>query len=115
MKKQSLKKGVMLMLTSSTLTCIGQLCWKLSGSQRPLLFVLLGFFLYGCGALLMIGALRFGELSVLHPMLSVGYALSVVLGGVVLGEEITAPKVTGIAVIILGLILLSAPEKEEGR
>ena len=38
-----------------------------------------------------------------------------VLGGVVLGESVTAYKAAGVAVILLGLVLLSAPEKKEDR
>ena len=89
--KQNLPLGIILMLTASLLTCVGQLCWKLSASGA-LWLVLVGFVLYGCGALLMVVALRFGELSILHPMLSAGYVLSIVLGGVVLGESVTAQR-----------------------
>ena len=112
--KQNLPLGIILMLTASLLTCVGQLCWKLSASSA-LSLMLVGFVLYGCGALLMVVALRFGELSILHPMLSAGYVLSIVLGGVVLGESVTAYKAAGVAVILLGLVLLSAPEKKEDR
>jgi len=55
----------------------------------------------------MMAAMRFGELSVLHPMLSAGYALSVLLGTLVLGEEVTGRKLLGIAVITAGLVCLS--------
>jgi len=99
--------GIALMLTSALLTCVGQLCWKLSANEASLPFLLAGFGLYGCGALLMMAAMRFGELSVLHPMLSAGYALSVVLGALVLGEEASANKLLGIAVIAAGLVCLS--------
>lgn len=111
MKKNNLFIGVALMLAAALLTCFGQLCWKLS--RDSLLFLLAGFVLYGCGALLMLAALRFGELSVLHPMLSAGYALSVVLGAVVLDEKITGNKLLGIAVIIAGLVCLSTSRGSE--
>lgn len=104
-KKNRLPLGIALMLTSALLTCVGQLCWKLS--EDSLLLLLAGFALYGCGALLMMAAMRFGELSVLHPMLSAGYALSIILGAVVLEEKITANKLLGIAVITAGLVCLS--------
>lgn len=106
-KKNRLPLGIALMLISALLTCVGQLCWKLSSSRGSPLFLLAGFFLYGCGALLMMAAMRFGELSVLHPMLSAGYALSILLGALVLKEEITGRKLLGIAVIAVGLICLS--------
>lgn len=101
-----LARGIALMLTSSLMTCVGQLLWKLSagGSLLPLLG---GFALYGAGALLMILALRFGELSVLHPMLGAGYVLSLLLGSAVLGEALTAAKLAGVLVIVAGLVLLA--------
>lgn len=105
--KDRLPVGIALMLTSALLTCLGQLCWKLSANQDSLPFLLAGFGLYGCGALLMMAALRFGELSVLHPMLSAGYALSILLGALVLGEEAAPNKLLGIAVITAGLVCLS--------
>lgn len=106
-EKRRLPVGIALMLVSALLTCCGQLCWKLSARGGSPMFLLAGFGLYGCGALLMMAALRFGELSVLHPMLSAGYALSVVLGALVLEEEITGSKLLGIAVITAGLVCLS--------
>ena len=111
MGQNSLYKGILVMLASSLLTCTGQLCWKMSTGQNTLLFLLAGFSLYGCGALLMIIALRYGDLSKLHPLLSAGYILSVVLGVAVLNEPITVSKVVGVAIIIAGLILINLPER----
>ena len=111
MGRNSLYKGIAIMLCSSLLTCTGQLCWKLSAGQHTMLFLLAGFGLYGCGALLMIIALRYGDLSKLHPLLSAGYILSVVLGAAVLNEPITVSKVVGVAIIIAGLILINLPER----
>ena len=108
--KGDLAKGIAMILLSALLACLGQLAWKLSAQEGPL-FLLAGFALYGVGALLMILAMRHGELSVLHPMMSMGYVLSVVLGFWVLGETVTLTKVLGIGVITLGLVLISLPER----
>ncbi len=99
------------MLASSLLTCTGQLCWKMSAGPCMVLFLMAGFGLYGCGALLMIIALRYGDLSKLHPLLSAGYILSIVLGTVVLKESVTVWKLLGIMVIISGIILINLPER----
>ena len=99
-------RGVALMLSSSLATCLGQLCWKLS-ADGTLLYLLVGFALYGAGALLMILALRCGELSVLHPMLGAGYVLSLLLGSVVLHEPLEVHKLLGVAVIVAGLVLIA--------
>ena len=102
---KNLARGVALMLTSSLMTCVGQLLWKLSADgSLPLL--LGGFALYGAGALTMIFALRCGELSVLHPMLGAGYVLSLLLGSVLLNEPLSSTKLFGVAVIVAGLVLL---------
>ena len=111
--RNNLYKGIVIMLLSSLLTCTGQLCWKLSVGQNSILFLLAGFGLYGCGALLMIIALRYGDLFQLHPLLSAGYILSVILGVAVLHEPVTGRKIIGIAVIIAGLILINLPERDQ--
>ena len=103
--KDPILRGVALMLSSSLATCLGQLCWKLS-ADGTLIYLLGGFALYGAGALLMILALRCGELSVLHPMLGAGYVLSLLLGSIVLHEPLGARKLLGVAAICLGAFLL---------
>jgi len=99
------KKGIILMLLSSICVCIGQLLWKLSVSGEIIL-LLLGFFFYGIGALIMIIAYKYGELSMLQPMLSLNYVLSIVLAIVVLKEKITILKFIGVFVIIAGVIII---------
>lgn len=111
MKQNNLRKGIALMLSSALFSCTGQLCWKLATGEKPLFFLFCGFALYACGALLMIVALRFGDLSALHPLLGVGYVLSLLLGSAVLGEQIRPLKLLGIACIVLGLLFLARSER----
>lgn len=106
---RTLGKGVACMILSSVTVCLGQLCWKLSvGGHWPLL--LLGFGLYGIGALVMMYAYRFGKLSVLQPILSLNYVLSSLLSVLVLGEAFGFQKGLGVAVIICGVMILSGGE-----
>ena len=100
------------MLFSSLMTCTGQLCWKLS-ADYSIRVLPAGGVMYGLGALLMIVALRYGDLSKLHPLLSAGYILSVALGAAILDEPVTVHKVVGIMGIITGLILINLPEREK--
>ena len=103
-------KGIVLMVLSATFAAVGQLLWKLSfGAIHIYLF--LGFALYGIGALLMLQAYKYGELSVLQPILSIGYCLSLFLGYVVLGEVLSVEKIMGTILIILGVVLISRREK----
>lgn len=105
------KKGILLMLISSVCVCVGQLLWKLSVSSG-LLTMLAGFCFYGVGALVMIVAYRFGKLSVLQPMLSLNYVLSMILAATILKEEITALKCIGVFVIIAGVIMVAGGDEE---
>ena len=102
------------MVVSSLFTCTGQVFWKLASLHSSFWYILCGFMLYGCGALLMIFAFKFefGDLSVLHPMLGIGYVFSIGLGYLVFGEPIHWKKIIGILIILLGLVQLSRSGKE---
>ena len=71
-----------------------------------------GFGFYGIGALVMIIAYKFGKLSVLQPMLSLNYVLSIILAAIVLDEEITLLKCIGVLVIIAGVIMIAGGDEE---
>lgn len=111
---ESLKKnkiGILLMLASSLFVCVGQLLWKLSdGGLTPQLII--GFVSYGIGALLMMVAYRFGRLSVLHPMLSMSYVFSTILGIVVLSEPVGIGRIAAIILILIGVILIGGGDEE---
>ena len=104
------RKGILLMLLSSVCVCVGQLLWKLSATHGvPFLFV--GFAFYGVGALMMIIAYRYGKLSILQPLLSMNYVLSILLGYFVLGEQVSLIKCFGVLVIISGVVLIAGGDK----
>lgn len=108
---QKNKKGILLMLISSMCVCVGQLLWKLS-SDYGILALVTGFGFYGIGALVMIIAYKFGKLSVLQPMLSLNYVLSIILAAIVLDEKITVLKCLGVFVIITGVIMIAGGDEE---
>lgn len=99
------KTGIVLTVISSICVCIGQLFWKLSVSTG-FWMLLFGFGLYGLGALIMIVAYKYGSLSVLQPMLSLNYILSIILASTILNEPITLNRVIGVLIIIIGVILI---------
>ena len=104
------KKGAALMVASALFACVGQLLWKLS-AQYGLPALLAGFVLYGIGALFMLLGYRFGKLSSLQPILALSYALSAVLGVLVLEEPLPLLKIAGIAVITLGVIMVGGAKE----
>lgn len=103
-------KGVASMLMSAACVCVGQLFWKLSNSELNLLLII-GFFFYVLGAMLMVFGYRFGKLSHLQPILSASYAISIILGFSFLGEPITFFKCAGVLVVTAGVILIASGDK----
>lgn len=88
MKENKFYKGVFLIVLSALCTSFGQLFWKVGVSQSILL-ILLGFILYGIGALTMMVAFKFGELSILHPLMCIGYIFALVNGFLCLNHSST--------------------------
>lgn len=105
------KKGILLMILSSICVCVGQLLWKLS-SQMGVFIMLVGFAFYGIGALVMLVAYRYGKVSILQPMLSLNYVLSIILAAIVLKEDITLIKCIGVLIIIAGVVLIAGGDEE---
>lgn len=104
------KIGVALMIMCSVFLCVGQFIWKRYDGWIPFF---IGFAIYGLGALLMLCAYRFGNLSVLQPMNSVSYVIAAILGSVFFQEAISAEKVIGIVLIMVGVVLLARGEVAE--
>jgi len=112
--KRKLAVGISIMCLAAVCTSLGQLFWKLSsGSENTLLLYIGGYALYGIGAILMIIAFKFGDLSVLHPMLSIGFILAIVWGRIILEEQVTLQKLAGITIIIAGMIFLGLGGKQK--
>jgi drug/metabolite transporter (DMT)-like permease len=103
--------GISLIILASLSTAVGQMFWKLSEKFLDFHFII-GFCLYFCGALLMIIAFRFGDLSVLHPLLSFGYVFSLYIGSVFLDETLTTSKILGTLIIFIGATLIGGGDHD---
>ncbi len=104
------KIGILLMIGSSICVCLGQLLWKLS-VDGSIFMLILGFGFYGIGALAMIVAYKFGKVSILQPILSLNYILSIVLATTVLNEKITLIKCIGVLCIMLGVLFIAGGDE----
>ncbi|MTD30545.1 EamA/RhaT family transporter [Planomicrobium sp. YIM 101495] len=97
--------GIILMIAAAGSTATGQLFWKLTDSVWDW-ELWLGFMLYGMGAVLMTVAFRFGKLSVLHPLLSIGYVIAVFYGAAFLNEAMTMNVTLGTLLILIGVVII---------
>jgi len=99
--------GILLMLFCAACLCLGQLVWKLMPGYN-LIYLLGGFAIYAAGALSMILAYRYGELSVLQPINSMSYVFSIIIAIFILHEKVPLINIAGIALIVSGVIVIGA-------
>ena len=60
----------------------------------------------------MVVSFKFGEISILHPMMSMSYALSQILGYFILFEPVTFKKLAGIVLIMCGTVFLGLASRQ---
>jgi glycosyltransferase involved in cell wall biosynthesis len=99
--------SILLMLLCAACLCLGQFVWKIMPGYN-LLYILGGFAIYAAGALSMIFAYRYGELSVLQPINSMSYVFSTIIAMLILHETVTVINMAGIVLIISGVIVIGA-------
>lgn len=106
--------AVGLVLLATVVNGIGGVLLKLGADASRLSWknlrvdprLLLGLFSYGLASILYVVSLTRGELSVLYPVVSLTYVWIFCLSRVVLGERLTAAKLLGGALLILGVCLV---------
>jgi multidrug transporter EmrE-like cation transporter len=88
------------------------------GSLLPFALALLsniplvaGYALHACNALLLIFALRDGELSILWPLYALSYVWVALLSAYIFGDSLNAWKLGGIFLIVVGVGLLGRASK----
>jgi multidrug transporter EmrE-like cation transporter len=66
----------------------------------------LGVFFFCASSFFFVLGLREGELSVLYPMVSLGYIWTLLWSRLFFGERMTATKFTGLGLILLGVVMV---------
>ena len=110
----SRRKSVLLVFACTILGAAAQLLMKVGMTHfRPDVFALLtnyaliaGYVLYGVNTLLLVLALRDGELSMLYPIIALTYVWVTLLSYLVLSEPPNVWKNVGIATIVIGVAVL---------
>ncbi|MCM1988544.1 EamA family transporter [Oceanirhabdus seepicola] len=100
-------QGKLLMIFSAFVASLGQLMWKLSGSELNILLII-GLFLYGIGFISMTIAFKSDELSKLYPFMSLSYAFATIYSVLILREPLSISNIIGIILIVSGVILLGS-------
>lgn len=66
----------------------------------------IGYGLYGISAVLLVLALRRGQLSLLYPVIALTFVWVAILSVIVFHETITPMRIAGITTVVLGVALL---------
>lgn len=106
--------AIILMIFCTFFTSLGQILLKkgLLGVDFSLLmtllngFLFLGFFSYGIGALLMMIALKNGELSLLYPILATSYVWVSLASPIFFNDTMNLWKWSGVIIILFSISLL---------
>ena len=67
--------------------------------------ILIGFVLYGLGALIWLAVLTEWDVSKAYPMVGLGFVLTAVIG-VMLGEHVSLARLAGVTLICCGVFLV---------
>ena len=113
------KLAIFIVLACTVLVAIAQYLIKLGAnhlSHAGLMATMIGIFtipqlfagycLYGIFTVLFVYALRHGELSILYPLIALGYVWTTITAVVALHETMNAFKIIGLLVIISGVAVL---------
>jgi len=113
------KLAIFIVLACTLLVAVGQYLIKLGANRLshagflatmigiftiPQLFA--GYCLYGIFTVLFVYALRHGELSILYPLIALGYVWVTITAVVAFHETVNPLKITGLLVIICGVAVL---------
>jgi len=116
---QQRRRSVLIVVACTLMGAVAQVLIKLGASHLahaslaatfwsiftvPTLFI--GYCLYGLFAVLMVYALRYGELSILYPVIALTFVWVTILSAVIFHEAMNPMKIAGIAVIIAGVAVL---------
>ena len=109
-----------IVVASTAITATAQIFYKIAADKITLdlttiltnwqLFT--GLFLYGIAAVMLILALKYGELSILYPIISLSFVWVNILSMKFLGELIPLIKWLGIVFIIIGVSFIGFGSKQ---
>lgn len=116
----------LLILFSTALSALAQICLKYGMSRTAVVDALLsgglanvalaillnawilgGLLLYGTSAISWLFVLAKVEVSYAYPFVALGFILTMILGKVLLGDELSLMRVLGTCVVVAGLVIVT--------
>ena len=106
-------KAILLVILCTFLTSTGQILWKYGASNVGTVSsilnnwpLLLGYLVYGLGAGLLVGSLKYGDLSMIYPFLSLSFVWVNIASIFLFGEFVSIINWLGVSAILVGVSLI---------
>ena len=115
------RRGIMLVFTCTLLGAAAQILMKTGANHmaHPGLWAMItnislmaGYTLYGMSTVLLVLALRDGELSLLYPVIALTYVWVTLLSFVIFHDRVNPFKLVGIITIVIGVAILGRGPKK---
>ncbi|MEK6822413.1 MAG: EamA family transporter [Nanoarchaeota archaeon] len=107
--------AIVLIVLTTVFTTAAQLLYKTGSARLPELLtnwpLLAGMACYAVGAFLMIISFKGGDVSILYPLLATSYIWVTIASSYIYGEPVTAMKIIGLFLIIVGISVIGAGSK----
>ena len=99
------------MVICTLFTSTAQVFYKIGSAKLPVIFtnypLLLGLLLYALGAVVFVIALKFGEVTILYPIIATSYIWVALLSWRIFGDVLNLYKSIGIIAIFVGITVIS--------
>jgi multidrug transporter EmrE-like cation transporter len=106
-------KPILLVILCTLFTSTGQIFWKFSSNNLDSFIsiitnvpLIVGFIIYGLGAILLIISLKYGELSIVYPFIALSFVWVSIASIILFEDTVSIINWAGIASIILGVSLI---------
>ena len=114
LKKPNVRKGALIVALSTLVIALAQVFLKkgavlIDGTLKSIIFnpfIIFGFVFYGIATLLLVAALKYGNLSTLYPIIGLGYVWVCLFSLFLFRESITKMDLLGIIFIVFGVAML---------
>lgn len=116
--------AIISVMLATFLTATGQFLFKIGTLNMDLSLSLLtnwhligGFVIYGISAAILVVSLKYGELSVLYPIIAFSFVWVNIISFELLGEQLNTLKWAGVSFIIIGVssIGFGSKKTEQGE
>ncbi len=111
--------AIISVMLATLLTATGQFLFKMGSANMGLSLSLLtnwyliaGFAIYGISAVILVVSLKYGELSVLYPIIAFSFVWVNIISFELLGEELNTFKWAGVSLIIIGVSCIGFGSKQ---